>query len=125
MLPDGAELESEENRVTVRLKSSKKPVQLRNFSVSTCCALRLASETQPHWRSLARLKGKREPGIEAVIRKGGQKKKNENTGIVFEIYKQKRECNSAFKHVRCTECWMMGRKGGVNRELKEGGLILE
>ena len=39
-----------------KLRSQRRPIQFRNFSLSNCCALSLASEAQPHWRSWARLK---------------------------------------------------------------------
>ena len=110
MLPERqSEKAKKIGRVTVWLESSKKPVQFRNFSLSACCALSLASETQPHWRSLARLKGKPEPGTGPVIKKGRQKKMR--IVVSFLRYLQTKNGN-AIQHLSTSGVQNVGLWGG-------------
>lgn len=83
----------------------------------------LASEAQPHWRTLARLTGQSEPNTDQLVgRKAGGKKKK-NRGIVFET-----ETKMAMQFsVSALKVYRMlgGGEGGMNREREKDGLALE
>lgn len=73
LLPDGAERESKEKLGDSPAEELEEAHSVQELFNEHLLCFEPGALKQPHWRSLARLKGEPEPGTELVIRKGEQK----------------------------------------------------